>query len=165
MGSAAALLDDCFFSLKIVEDANNLLCKTPQGATIDFARTNAHQQILEDGTFGTSPLKEYPARMSAAMLASTFASFAGFDTPSFREFTQRLLARCEDIDNASPSTPRGAPPAELDFLVPWPSIDASFDPDFCQSAVSSIRTATRSATSRRDFPYLLKKHVQEHVIF
>ena len=78
-------------------------------------------ELLEDGTFGTAPLKEYPVRVGAATLASVWASYGGIDGDDFGNVVLRLQIRCHDIDEELVSTPWGmrSLPADLDLFLHW----------------------------------------------
>ena len=127
--------------------------------------TVACPQLLPDGSFGTSPLKAYPARMSAAMLASMWSSVVDpvENSSDFDLLISRLQERCRDIDDGTSNiTPRSLPPPpqELEFSRAWPSENPQYGPDFNRSALDTIRQATKTITTWRDFPFLVHAFVQ-----
>ena len=128
-------------------------------------------QYFPDGSFGTAPLKEYPPRMSALLLATFWSSMrTPIDHLNDYNFMLSILSeRCCAIDDDTMlgPTPRGQPElddSELQLLRAWPSDDPRFGPDFNTATMSVLKSSTSPHSSRQDFPRLVRQCVQaEHV--
>ena len=118
----------------------------------------AAPQFLDDGTFGTAPLKEYPPRFSASMLMGIWSSARHPDLheEDFDTAITILKDRCSDIENGTSTgpTPRTSviPYPSMAFLAEWPvDCPAKFGPDFNAQAHKSIDASAHNCACRNSF--------------
>ena len=116
----------------------------------------AAPQYRDDGSFGTSVLKEYPPRFSAVLLMSIWSSARDPNEykDEYNQAVQILRDRCKDIEDETGSgpTPRTniVPYPSMQFLGVWPEANASIGPDFNADATRRIREGARSSSSRQE---------------